>query len=146
MYEDNRGASCSANDVQITVAIPAYQDYVTRTKVSEGMAIVAAAKTAVAETYTSLGHFGATGNGAAGDNSFGLPQDLLISGTYVAEIEVTGGTGLITITYSTNIGGKPTADGKTIILSPITTTGSVRWTCNTASATMPLRHRPSNCR
>jgi type IV pilus assembly protein PilA len=34
------------------IALPAYQDYTIRTKVSEGLSLAAASKLAVAETYT----------------------------------------------------------------------------------------------
>ena len=130
------------------LAIPAYQDYVTRTKVAEGLAVASSAKTAVVETYHTLGHLPANGNSVA-NNSFGLPTDVSITGTYVTEVEVTGGTGLITILYNNgNLGGNPPADNKTMILSPISVEGSVMWVCNSSTnpGTMPLKYRPSNCR
>ena len=37
------------------IALPAYQDYTIRTKVTEAVGLAAAAKIAVAETYSSLG-------------------------------------------------------------------------------------------
>ena len=39
------------------IALPAYQDYTIRTKVSEGLSLAAAAKLAVAETAQSQGIF-----------------------------------------------------------------------------------------
>ncbi len=39
------------------IAIPAYQDYTIRSKVTEGLNLAGAAKTAVAETYASNGRF-----------------------------------------------------------------------------------------
>ena len=47
------------------IALPAYQDYTVRTKVSEGLSLAGGAKLAVAETYTSLGSW-PTSNQAAG--------------------------------------------------------------------------------
>ncbi|HQU14876.1 MAG TPA: prepilin-type N-terminal cleavage/methylation domain-containing protein, partial [Gammaproteobacteria bacterium] len=38
------------------IAIPAYQDYTVRAKVTEGLNLADAAKTAVAETFQSDGH------------------------------------------------------------------------------------------
>ena len=37
------------------IALPAYQDYTIRSKVTEGLSLAAAAKLAVAETYASNG-------------------------------------------------------------------------------------------
>src|SRR5690348_17522979 len=39
------------------IAIPAYQDYVVRSQVSEGMSLADGAKTAVAEFYSNYGHY-----------------------------------------------------------------------------------------
>ena len=53
------------------VALPAYQDYIIRTKVSEGLTLASAAKTAVVDTYSSRSRgavvaYGGTGVSAAG--------------------------------------------------------------------------------
>ena len=47
------------------IAIPAYQDYVIRSQVSEGMSLLDGSKTAVAEFYSNRGHF-PTNNESAG--------------------------------------------------------------------------------
>ncbi|HET7587649.1 MAG TPA: prepilin-type N-terminal cleavage/methylation domain-containing protein, partial [Gammaproteobacteria bacterium] len=39
------------------IAIPQYQDYVTRSKITEGLNLAASAKTAVAETLQTTGDF-----------------------------------------------------------------------------------------
>jgi type IV pilus assembly protein PilA len=39
------------------IAIPAYQDYSIRAKVSEGVSAAAAARTAIAETWNATGEF-----------------------------------------------------------------------------------------
>ena len=64
------------------IAIPAYQDYTVRSKISEGLNMAGAAKLAVAETYDSSGLM------PAGTNpSFGLPGAVSISAQYVSMIE-----------------------------------------------------------
>jgi len=126
------------------IAIPAYQDYTIRSKVSEGLNMSGAAKLAVSETYDSTGSYPSVDN-----VSYGLPQAASISGTYVSEIEANGSDGLITITYKNNIGGSPTADGKKIVLTPTTSTGSMKWQCgNDAGGVtdMPSKYLPANCR
>lgn len=39
------------------IALPAYQDYLARSQVSEGLSLASGAKTAVAETYANTGAF-----------------------------------------------------------------------------------------
>ncbi len=119
------------------IALPAYQDYTVRSKVSEGLNMVGAAKLAVAETYDSTGGF------VANNVSYGMPAAASISGTYVSTIAAAGQT--ITITYkATGVGGNPTANGGTIFIVATTNTGSVEWDCTTG--TMPAKYRPANCR
>jgi type IV pilus assembly protein PilA len=122
------------------IAIPAYQDYIIRSKVSEGFALASAAKAAVAETWSSKGYM------PAGDNSsFGLPSKASISGTNVASVDATGGTIVITFNAS-GLGGSPTADSTLIYLTPTTSNGgSVTWDCKT-NTTTPPKYLPANCR
>ena len=124
------------------IAIPAYQDYTIRSKVSEGLNMAGAAKLAVAETYQSKGSMPTTGN-----VSFGLPVAASIQGTYVSTIAVAGTTGVITITYNQVVGGNPPASGKQILLSPDTSSvGSVQWVCTAGTSPMPNKYLPANCR
>jgi type IV pilus assembly protein PilA len=120
------------------IAIPAYQDYIVRTKISEGLNMAGAAKLAVAETYDSTGNM-PTDNGEAG-----LPTSTSITGTYVTSIEVGVTTdGVVSILYNTSVGGNPTANGTTMTLTPSTSEGSMMWDC---IGTMANKYRPANCR
>lgn len=121
------------------VALPAYQDYTTRAKVSEGLTLAASAKTAVSEHFMSL-------------NS--LPTDDATAGytapTGVANIDDIGigtdgnGTaGVIEIDY-TSAAGVNDGSEDTIILSPITSAGGIVWTCT--GGTVLDKFRPANCR
>ncbi len=121
------------------IAIPAYQDYVIRTQVSEGMTLADGAKTAVAEFYQNKGTFTNSG----GNASVGLAADTSINGNYVSKLDVTT-AGLIQATY-----GGPKANTKlsgtsVLILSPISNAGSVQWTCK--STTIASKYLPSGCR
>ena len=118
------------------IAIPAYQDYTIRSKVSEGLNMAGAAKLAVAETFDSQGVLGA-------DNAaVGLPAPASIAGTYVASISAI--TSFVTITYKLIAAGKVDA-GDTVTLTANTTLpGSVQWTCTSAS--INPRFLPANCR
>ena len=119
------------------IAIPAYQDYTIRAKVSEGLNLAGAAKLAVAETFDSTGGWGA--NHAA----YGLPDAVSITGTNVLSVAA-GTDGTITITYKSNMGGNPSADGETVTLNPSSAEpGSLTWDCGGG---MPTKYLPSNCR
>lgn len=120
------------------IAIPAYQDYTVRAKVSEGISLASAAKLAVAETYDSTGDWGAD------HDALGLPAAASITGVNVDNISVSS-AGLITITYAASgLGGSPTANGTTITLDPTDEGGSMSWACN--GGTTPGKYRPANCR
>jgi type IV pilus assembly protein PilA len=133
------------------IAIPQYQDYAIRAKVSEGLNLAAEAKMAIAESY----QFHKTW--PKDNDAANLPSADSISGKYVASITVKDGG--ITIAYrSTGLGGG--ADGATLGLLPATRSsgGSIAWLCGngsaptgysmqgTASTTMPPKYLPANCR
>lgn len=118
------------------IAIPAYQDYTIRAKVTDGINLAAAAKTAVSETFQSLGAMPGGGNA-----SFGLPAPASIqSPANVQSVTVAAGT--ITILYRA-IGG--TASNTTLTLVPNTAgAGSITWDCT--GGALPDKYRPANCR
>ena len=122
--------------ILMAIAIPAYQDYTVRAKVSEGMNLASASKLAVAETFSSRGAFPSS-NTAAGVAAAGS-----IIGNNVSAVTV-GTSGKVTITYSndTNI------TGKFLQLVPSSANaGSVTWTCNGTGTTIAPKYRPSTCR
>ena len=118
------------------VAIPAYQDYTVRAKVTEGLGLAAGAKSAVAETYISSGSWGA--NNAA----YGLNDT--ISSTYVTSVAA-GASGIITVTYN-NALSSSAADGLVVQFVPTEANGAITWACNGAGTTMPDRYLPATCR
>ena len=115
------------------VAIPAYQDYTVRAKVTEGMNLASTAKTSVSETFISNGQWPSS-NGAAG-----LPASNSISGNNVASVNVSG-SGIVTITYTNDVN----IAGSTIVMTPSSTGGSVTWTCT--GGDVADNYRPANCR
>ena len=79
------------------IALPAYQDYVIRSKMSEGVAAIAACKTSISE-YVS------TKNNWPGDeNTAGCST---LATQYVASLAVAGTPSAITVT-TINTGSKP---------------------------------------
>lgn len=113
------------------IALPAYQDYTTRSKISEGLTLAASAKTSVAEHKLSLATYPAN-NTAAGYTS---PDTKYVQGISIAN-------GLITITYKTAAGVSSSAN--TIQISPISLAGGIDWSCK--GGNVEAKYRPANCR
>lgn len=112
------------------IAIPAYQDYTVRTKVTEGLVLASAAKTTASEYRMTVGKWGSN-NASIG---YASPTT-----AYVTSVRVAGGS--ITIVYSTKSG---VTNGSTIVMSGSGAATGVVWTCtggNTAD-----KYRPANCR
>ncbi|MCY1294759.1 Fimbrial protein [compost metagenome] len=120
------------------IAIPQYQDYTIRTRVSEGLNLAGAAKAAVAETFAANGAL-PTSNAEAG-----LPAANTITGNAVTSVTV-GANGVISILYAGDVGGDPTMNGQTITLTPATSQGSITWQCR-APSTDRYKYMPSECR
>jgi type IV pilus assembly protein PilA len=121
------------------IALPAYQDYVIRTQVSEGSVLADGAKTAVAEYYSNRGT-------APTDNaSAGLASATSITGKFVSQLSVA--TGVITTTFSNSAPQRANIaiTGSTLTFSPIfgATAGSTVWTCKSTIANKWL---PTICR
>ena len=113
------------------IAIPAYQDYTIRARVTEGINLASAAKTAVSEYRISRSAF-PTSNSAAGLNT-------TISAPNVTSVAV-GTAGLITITYNGTTSG---ASGS-ITFRPSLANGAVTWSCT--GGDVAQKYRPSACR
>ena len=119
------------------IALPAYQDYTVRAKISEGLASAAACKTSVAEYAANKGS---------------LPGDITAAGCvtqatkYVASLDV-GANGVITVTTSATSELPTDAQTKTLTLTPNTAlvnNAVTQWTCSTG--TLPPKYVPSSCR
>jgi type IV pilus assembly protein PilA len=124
------------------IAIPAYQDYLVRTQVSEGAVLADGAKTAVAEFYSNTGRLTTTG----GNASVGLATPASISGKYVSSVTVDPATGIITAAYGGPKASTEIPIGATLVLSPTTSAGSISWACRAGSATLKSKYLPTACR
>ena len=123
------------------IALPAYQDYVARSQVSEAMSLTSGAKTAVAEYYADKGAF-PTSNAMAGLHA--TPAS--ISGKYVASVSVGSepSNGAITATMKSSSSASSKIAGGTFILVPTDAGGSISWGCT--GGTIAAKYRPSACR
>jgi type IV pilus assembly protein PilA len=147
------------------IAIPAYQDYTIRSKVTEGLNLASSAEVAVADGFTSADIPGvaaaALAWNTAGGGSFTPTK-------YVSNVTIDPANGVITIFYAAVT---PQISGKTITLTPnapdgtILTAGATQnidWACastsnaTAASAATPLtvfapgtvlaRYSPTQCK
>ena len=97
------------------VALPAYQTYTVKAKVSEAILAASQCRTTVAEVYQ-------TGTTAPAANEWGC-ETTAAQSKYVASVQ-TDAVGVITVMTST-AGDLPTdAQGKTLTLSPTDATGT----------------------
>jgi type IV pilus assembly protein PilA len=121
------------------IAIPAYQNYLIRSQVSEAAVLTGGVKTAEMEYFSNHGAF------PTDNQSAGAPAAASIVGKYVDNVTVdSGGKGLITATFNTTNANKA-IQGKTLVLSPFSKDGgSFAWSC--AGSTVDNKYLPSSCR
>jgi type IV pilus assembly protein PilA len=122
------------------IAIPAYQDYTIRAKVTEGLNLADSAKTAVAESFQSGGLQGLAAAAASWNTAFTPTK-------YVNTINVDTLTGVILVTYNPVTIGPLVAGKNQIRLTPFinsgaetqlgaagTLSGNIDWACTSAGA------------
>ena len=123
------------------VALPAYQDYTIRAKMSEAVLAASACRTSVTETYQTT-------------NTLSLPT----AGSWGCEVSGAGATKYVALVSSNGIGaiqvtttasgtGNSTVDGKTVMLVPVLSAAPVAvtgWLCG--PGTLPAKFLPGSCR
>jgi prepilin-type N-terminal cleavage/methylation domain-containing protein len=115
------------------IALPAYQDYTVRSKVSEGLGFASAAKVAVVSAYSNGGL--PANNAAAGLSEAGDVQS-----QYVASIQIEEG-GNIRVTFNDTV---PQLDGRSVMLAAKDRGGAIDWCCY--SPDVEARYMPATCR
>jgi type IV pilus assembly protein PilA len=144
------------------VALPAYQDYTVRAKVTEGLTLADAAKTVTSEMWQTDGSLAnltqATGPGCAAGIVYCFNPSKNVSG-----ITITAANGEILIDYDVTATGipqlaganrmvlVPTIDGAALVAGAA---GSIDWHCKSAGSTYAIgtagtvlaRYAPSQCR
>lgn len=141
------------------IAIPAYQNYTIRAKVSEGLSLASALKTAINESFQSKGPSSMACTNAVTCAAIGtnpLNTAALTGNLNVASV-TSADNGIITITYKPAV--VPTgrnrltinpvaADGTTALdLSAAANAGAqINWKCGGAGTTLDAKYRPANCR
>lgn len=121
------------------IAIPQYQDYTKRAKISEGIVLADAAKWAIAESYGGRGVF----PGSPGEAGYQTGKS-----TFVSQVTIKTG-GIIEVTFR-NIKDS-NVDQKTMLMTPTAANGIITWSCNGASGfgssgNLPAKYLPATCR
>lgn len=147
------------------VALPAYQDYTVRGKVTEAIIAGNSAKLLVSEAFLSDSIAGVNVVAAA----YLLKPLAEKQSKFVSDITINGATGVVEVTTATAAGtGLPTdALNKTIRFTPnvqkaalTNIAGAIDWACSTTSfatasnrgltsmtaGTLPAKYAPSECR
>jgi type IV pilus assembly protein PilA len=117
------------------VALPAYQDYTVRAKVSEVVLAASGGKTAVAEAFQTLGHM------PANQQSAGVTDQVskFVSGVAYA----TSASNIATLTATASAAEAKIAGSTVILTGTADTQGVVQWVC---TGTIAAKYLPSNCR
>jgi type IV pilus assembly protein PilA len=130
------------------VALPAYQDYTVRAKMSEVILGMSACRTSITEVYQSGPSTAPTANG------WGCEVGTTQSTKYVGSIS-TDVNGVVTATVQSISGS---VNGSVVTLAPMSdsatpmtfTAGSSAtlwgWRCGGAGTTVPLKYLPGSCR
>lgn len=151
------------------VALPAYQDYTVRSKVTEGMAQAAGAKTVVSETFGANGGFPAgatmTPNAATAAACAATDTWCFVVTKNVAAVTITPANGEVAVTFDITANGisQLTAATNTLVFVPTiggtamgagNNTGNIDWHCKSAGSTFAIgsvgtllaRYAPTQCR
>lgn len=126
------------------IALPAYQDYTIRAKVSEGAVAASSLKVGVAEAFADGGIAGITaysGVVAADIANIRTAKVTDVTISNVGNITLTmGGIPQLgadnTLVFVPTIGGNPLANNNSA--------GTIQWSCNTG--TIADKYLPANCR
>jgi type IV pilus assembly protein PilA len=117
------------------VAIPAYQDYIARSQVSEAVSLTSSAKTPLADYYADKGVWPSTADAVLG----------VVSGRYVSNITIsTGSTTTSPITLTSTMKGSGINANITDKTLELASTDGKQWGCT--GGTIAAKYRPSACR
>ena len=118
-----------------SVAIPAYQRYLVRAQISEGLNLTGPLQAAVAEYNMDHGAYPADNEDAA------LLDPGSYAGKFVDSISVSGP--VISVLYGNDANGE--ISGETLEVTANSTGGSVSWSC-ASGGVIPEIYLPSVCR
>ncbi|QDX82795.1 hypothetical protein B9N43_01575 [Denitratisoma sp. DHT3] len=124
------------------VALPAYQDYTVRARVSEGLARLAEAKTSVAEYFSAQNTF-APSTASAGFNSAAAGN---VTRVQCADGGTAGTCNVVEMSMNTTTIPQ-LASANLLQMSATLTNGMIVWRCRAAGTNgIPTRFLPASCK
>jgi len=133
------------------IALPAYQDYIVRAKMSEAMVSLAEAKTTVAEYVAANGALPADGSGT----QFGINTAVRATGTTLRRISVTVDNDSQSVSLIANVyqsvwdsSAGATATASFSLTGTVASDSTITWVCSTSSASgsVAVKYLPASCR
>jgi type IV pilus assembly protein PilA len=112
------------------VALPAYQDYTVKAKVSEATSMSAPARLAIGQACSeqTLATAGTNTAAGLGTSTLGLPVDTSITSTYVTSVTAAGTSATAgTVTIAMKVIGASVAAGETIIYTATCGAAGTTW-------------------
>jgi type IV pilus assembly protein PilA len=119
------------------IAVPAYQDYTIRSRVSEAASLAGAVRTAIDVAYSEGFALGSIPTTPA---SLNLSQSTSYVSKYVASVAYVA-TGDITVTLQA-VKELGTASGLLVMYSPRNQVGNLQWVVSAAGSTVPVKYLP----
>jgi len=118
-----------------SIALPAYQSYLIRTQIAEGLSLAGPVKSGVVEYHNDNGAFPANNSDAA------LETAASYAGNYVTDISVSGA--VISIRYGNS--ANTIIRGGTVSLTAVGSQGSLTWDCAGGIGILDV-YLPSSCK
>ncbi|RUL76762.1 pilin [Dyella choica] len=120
------------------IAIPQYQNYITKSQFSETQTIADGLKTPIVEYFNQTGQCPANGTG-------GIALDTSYVGKYVAKADTAGGAGPCTIQMAFKAAGSVSSPlvGKTVTITGTNNGGTFSWVCTTNG--LATQYKPAVC-
>lgn len=127
------------------VALPAYNDYTTRAKLTEVMVIASKDKTSVSEYFLSTGAY-------PSQATSGINLNANAQSDYLTTIAYTTTPSIAMITYTVDMDQNTTtaADNGTVVFQGLASSDGIKWICGGSQTdtpgTLPAKYLPANCR
>lgn len=122
-----------------SIALPAYQDYIARSQMTEAVTLMSAQKATIAEIAADEGVFTNADNGVQG-----IPAAADVAGKYTASVAIADGVMTATMGAAGTVSAGIAAG--TLTMTPdLLASGIITWDCGIA-ADVAAKYRPKACR
>ena len=124
------------------IAIPVYQNYVTRSQLGEVRAQVTQGFAAADDARKAMARYYENHHAFPPDNAAaGLADNTSMAGRYVSSVNVAGGA--VIVSFDTT-GANRSIRQQTLVLLPVVSNNKINWNCSTYS-TVPGEDLPESC-